>query len=124
MGERTFFSQRQLQTLYTRSDQILLRLEGRGLLIGMDDTYSLFSASFGEWIRHEITNTIHDHQSYQDWLASNKSAMELLSTRAKKDVTILPKISSRYRELIINWVSDPRNLITVAELLKGVLGIH
>jgi AAA+ ATPase superfamily predicted ATPase len=125
LGERTFFSQKQLQALYARSDQLLTRLEGRGLLTHIDDRYSLFGASFGAWIRHEITNTTPDHQSYEEWLVSNKSAMQVLSTMAKKDVDeILPKISSRYRDMIINWVSDPRNLITVAELLKGVLGIH
>ena len=125
LGERTFFSQKQLQALYARSDQLLTQLEGRGLLTRMDDMYSLFGASFSAWIRQEITNTVHDHQNYDEWLVSNKSAMQLLSTKAKKDVDeILPKISSRYRDMIINWVSDPRNLITVAELLKGVLGIH
>jgi hypothetical protein len=125
VGEHAFFSQRKLQTLFARSDQLLAQLERRGLLTCTADMYSLFCASFGEWIRHEITNTMYDHQSYDDWLASNKSAMQLLSTKVKKDFDeILPKINSRYRELFINWVSDPRNLLTVAELFKGVLGIH
>jgi hypothetical protein len=125
VGEHAFFSQRKLQTLFARSNQLLDQLERRGLLTCTSDMYSLFSASFSEWIRHEITNTMYDHQSYDEWLASNKSGMQLLSTKAKKDFDeILPKINSKYRELIINWVSDPRNLLTVAELFKGVLGIH
>jgi hypothetical protein len=122
IGGRTF-SLEHLQELYSRSDQTLEHLEKRGLMRSEGDTYSLFNSSFGEWICSEITDTLHDQQSYEDWLNSNKSAMERLSTRAKNDLgDILPKISSKYRELIITWVSDPRNLITVAGLLKSVFG--
>jgi hypothetical protein len=34
---------------------------------------------------------------------------------------ILPKISSKYRSLIVGWVGDPKNLLTAAPLLRGVL---
>jgi hypothetical protein len=122
VGGRTF-NLGQLQELYARSDQTLGHLEKRGLLVGGADMFSLFSVSFGEWICSEITDTMHDQQSYEDWLKSNKGMMEGLSTIAKKDLgEILPKISCKYRELIITWVSDPRNLITVAGLIKTVLG--
>jgi len=123
--EHISFSQNQLHAFYTRSNQLLTNLEGRGLLTYKDDTYSLFSTIFGKWIRQEITNTMHDHQSYDDWLISNKSIMQRIPSAAKKDIVeILPKISSKYRELIIAWMSDSRNLITVAQLLKGPLGMH
>ena len=123
VGKYTF-SLKELQDLYTHSPQTLLHLEKRGLLTSMSDKYALFSASFGEWICREITDTIHDQQKYEDWLASSKSVMERLSGRGKNELSeILPKISSKYRELIITWVSDPRNLITAAGLLKAVLGL-
>jgi len=117
------FSLRQLQELYARSDQTLEYLEKRGLVVSEADTYSLFNGPFGEWICSEITDTLHDQQSYENWLKSNKSTMERLSIKAKNDLDeILPKISGKYRELIITWVSDPRNLLTVAGLLKAALG--
>lgn len=123
VGKYTF-SLKELQDLYTHSPQTLLHLEKRGLLTSMSDKYALFSVSFGEWICKEITDTIHDQQKYEDWLASSKSVMERLSGRGKNELSeILPKISSKYRELIITWVSDPRNLITAAGLLKAVLGL-
>ncbi len=119
------FNMRQLQALYTRSDQTLGRLEKRGLVLSRSDVYSLSSLVFGEWICNEITDTMRDQQRYEDWLRSNTSAIERLPTRARKEIgDILPRISSRYRELIITWVSDPRNLIAVAELLKSTLGFH
>ena len=84
----------------------------------------MFSELFGEWICNEITDTMHDQQSYEDWLKSNRSILGRLSTKAKTDLgEILPKISDKYRELIITWVSDPKNLIVVAGLLKAALGI-
>ena len=122
IGDRTF-NVRQLQELYARSDQTLGHLEKRGLVIAEAGTYSLFNILFSEWIYSEITNTMQDQQSYEDWLKSNKSTMERLSTTAKDNLAeILPKIGDRYRELIITWVSDPRNLILAAGLLKAALG--
>jgi len=123
IGERAF-SIKQLQDLYTRSPQTLSHLEKRGLLVVGANTYALFDTSFSEWICNEITDTMHDQQSYDDWLRSNKSAMERLSSKAKNDLgEVLPKISDKYRDLIITWVSDPKNLLAVAALLKSVFGL-
>jgi hypothetical protein len=64
-----------------------------------------------------------DQRDYREWLNSNRSVMDRLSGKARSEIDeILPKISAGYRELIIGWVSDPRNLLTVANLLKGALG--
>jgi hypothetical protein len=118
------FSLRQLQDLYTRSDQTLSRLEKRSLLMSQADAFTLFNSSFGDWIVGEITDTVSDQQSYEAWLKSNQGTMERLSTKAKSEIgELLPKISSKYRELIIAWVSDPKNLITVAGLLRSSLGL-
>lgn len=122
IGGRTF-NLGQLQDLYTHSEQTLTHLEKRGLVISEGDSYALFNASFGEWICREITDTMHDEQSYEDWLNSNKSMMERFSAKARNELgDILPRISDKYRELIISWVSDPKNLIMVAGLLKTALG--
>jgi hypothetical protein len=123
VGGRTF-SQGQLQDLYARSSQTLSHLEKRGLLIAAGDAFALFNTSLGEWIVHEITDTLHDQQSYEDWLNSNQATMERLSARVKSEVgEILPKINGKYRELIISWASDPKNVLTVATLLKNILGL-
>src|SRR6266487_3661518 len=122
------FSTKQLQNLYSRSDQVLVRLEKRSLLSSKDDTYSLFNTSFGEWICNEITDTMQDKQSYDEWLGSNKGVMERLSGTIRKNMDeILPQVSGKYRELIITWISDPKNLSTVAStaafLFKAALGM-
>jgi hypothetical protein len=50
--------------------------------------------------------------------------MEQLSSRTRSELSsILPKVNDNYRELIISWASDPRNLVVVADLLRGTLGI-
>jgi hypothetical protein len=117
------FSVGKLQELYARSEQTLRHLEKRGLVKSEADTYTLFNSLFGEWIYNEITDTMRDQQSYEDWLASNKSVMERLSDKGKNELgEILPKISANYREIIVNWVSDPKNLFFVAGLLKATLG--
>jgi eukaryotic-like serine/threonine-protein kinase len=124
IGAHTF-SLKQLQDLYTRSEQILGHLRKRGLLVSQGETYAIFNTVFSDWICREITNTLNDSQSYKDWLKSNKSAMRHFSGRTKRDLsTILPRIGSTYRELIINWASDPKNLVMVATLLKTALSAH
>lgn len=117
------FNLKQLQDLYARSEQTLSHLEKRGLVVNEMDTYMLLNSSFAEWIFGEITDTMHDNQSYEDWLKSNKSTMERLSSKVINELSeILPKISSNYRELIISWVSDPKNLFMTIGLLKAALG--
>jgi hypothetical protein len=116
----------QLKELYARSDQTLAHLEKRGLVNSrMDDhNFSLFNSSFGEWIVGELTDTLHDPLNYEDWLKSNQTTMERLSTKTKTEIgEILPKVKGNYRDLIITWASDPKNILTVATLLRSALRI-
>jgi len=111
-----------LREYYTRSEQTLSRLEKRGLIMDREDGFGLFNAAFGDWITEEITDVAHDPQGYEDWLRANRSAFDKLSNTAKSEMgQILPKISGQYRDLILGWVGDPKNLITAAALLRGVL---
>ena len=121
------FSLDQLRTLYGRSDQMLTHLDRRGLLVSEDEDYALASGVFGAWIVDEITNSLEPDQEYAAWLESNRNLMERLPSQIKGQITseigtVLPQVSAKYRELIIDWASDPRNLIAVAGLLRGVLG--
>ena len=116
------FSIGQLQEYYARSDQTLSHLEKRSLISAQPEGYALFNSLWGDWIMTEITDVPRDAQSYDDWLKSNQSTLDKLSSKAKSEMgEILPKISSKYRELIVGWVSDPKNWIVVVSLFKGVL---
>jgi hypothetical protein len=111
-----------LHEYYVRSDQTLSRLEKRGLITEQPEGYKLFSAAFGDWITEEITDVAHDAQTYEEWLRANHSTVDKLSSAARHEMgQILPKISSKYRSLIVGWVGDPKNLLTAAPLLRGVL---
>lgn len=95
-------------------------LEKRALLLPVQDRFALFCEPFGDWIVREITNTMNDQQTYEDWLRSNQDAMERLSRDARSQIgEILPKISSKYRDLVIDWFSDPKNLVAVTALVKS-----
>jgi eukaryotic-like serine/threonine-protein kinase len=122
-SETRTFSLRQLRNLYGRAEQTLARLERRGLLAASADMYCLSSEFFGEWICAEITDTMHDRQSYEEWLASSGGSLERLSANVKKDLgDILPRIGSAYRDLFIAWVSHPANLLAVGGLVRGAMG--
>ena len=112
-----------LHEYYARSDQTLSRLEKRGLIAEQEDGFKLFNAAFGDWIAEEITNVTHDPRGYDDWLRANRSTFDKLSSAARNEMgQILPKISDKYRDLIVNWVGDPKNLLTAAALLRGLIG--
>ena len=111
-----------LHEYYARSDQTLSRLEKRGLIMEQEDGFTLFDAAFGDWITDEITDVAHDPQGYDDWLRTNRAVFDKMSNAARNEMgQILPKISGKYRDLIVGWVGDPKNLITAAALLRGVL---
>ena len=111
-----------LREYYTRSEQTLSRLDKRGLIVEQEDGFNLFAAAFGDWITDEITDVANDPQGYDEWLRANRSVFDKLSNSAKSEMgQILPKISGRYRDLILGWVGDPKNLVTAAALLRGML---
>jgi hypothetical protein len=111
-----------LHEYYARSDQTMSRLEKRGLIVEHDDGFKLFNAAFGDWITEEITDVAHDPRGYDDWLRANRSTYDKLPSAARHEIgQILPKISDKYRDLIVSWVGDPKNLLTAAALLRGVL---
>jgi hypothetical protein len=119
-GQR--FDLADLHEYYARSDQTMSRLEKRGLIVEHEDGFKLFNAAFGDWITEEITDVAHDPRGYDDWLHANRPTFDKLSNTARHEIgQILPKISDKYRDLIVNWVSDPKNLLTAAALLRGVL---
>ncbi len=112
----------ELHDYYARSDQTLSRLEKRGLIQEQPTGYRLFSITFSDWIAEEITDVAHDPITYDEWLRANRLAIDKLSTAARNEMSvILPRINSRYRDLILGWVSDPRNLLMAAALLRGEL---
>ena len=103
-------------------DQTLSRLEKRGLISERSDGYKLFNAAFGDWITEEITNVAGDTQPYDEWMRANRAVFDKLSNSAKSEIgQILPRISSRYRSLIVGWVGDPKNMLTAATLLRGAV---
>jgi hypothetical protein len=118
------FSTSELQDLYTRSDQVLNRLERRGLVASVAESFRLFSPSFGEWIVLEITDTLEDKQEYVEWLTGHTGTIDRLSDGARSQVGhILPRIGSKYRDLIVDWISEPSTVMAAAGLLRNVLGV-
>jgi hypothetical protein len=121
-AEQRSFSLERLRSLYDRSEQTLTALEKRGLLKLAGEQFALFCRPFGDWIVGEITNTMNDQQPYEEWLKSNQGALERLGGEARGQIgEILPKIGAKYRDLVIEWVSDPKNLATVTGLVKSAL---
>jgi hypothetical protein len=111
-----------LREYYARSDLTMSRLDKRGLIVEQEDGFKLFNAAFGDWITEEITDVAHDPQGYDDWQRVNRPVLDKLSSTARNEMgQILPKISGKYRDLILGWVGDPKNLTTAAALLRGVL---
>ena len=53
-ADRAVFGMSQLQDYYARSDQMLSRLEKRGLVVSHPDGYALLNSAMGEWIVNEI----------------------------------------------------------------------
>lgn len=123
-GPSREFPFKDLQGVFHRAEPCVEQLAKRGLLISGGSGYRLFSSVLGPWILRQIMADLTEEQSYRDWLAGNKGAVERVTGRQGgplKDV--LPKIGSRYRQLIITWASDPQTFAAMASLLKTVLAV-
>jgi hypothetical protein len=114
----------ELTKLYTRSEVTLIGLDKRGLLLSQDDQYRLFSTLFSRWVIREMTDTAGDEQTFEEWLSSSKPALDRFSSKARNEVTeVLSKIGSQYRDLVINWLADPRNIAAAVGLLRVALNV-
>ena len=117
------FSLQDLQGLFARGEPTVRRLVKRGLLMSRDDRYRLFSSMLGPWILSQITAELNEEQSYHEWLAENQRPLERISGKQGGRLKeILPKIRASYRQLIINWASDPQTVAATVNLLNTVLG--
>ena len=116
------FSLEELQKVFSRGGSCVERLEKRGLLMPCDARYRLFSSVLGPWILNQIAAELSEEQSYHEWLAENSRAVERITGKHDRLLReILPKIGTRYRQLIITWASDPQSVAAMADLLKNVL---
>lgn len=111
-----------LTKIHSGSELTLVALYNRGLLHKYANTYSLFSTAFSEWIVNEIIDFTRDKRSFEEWLRASERSLSRLGRKARKDVeAILPQVKAKYRELVIGWLSDPRNFVGAVELLKSAL---
>ena len=118
------FSLGELQRVFSRGEPCVERLEKRGLLMPCDARYRLFSSVLGPWILNQIAAELSEERSYHEWLADNSRAMERITGKQGGLLReILPKIGTRYRQLIITWASDPQSVAAMADLLKTVLAL-
>ena len=117
-----WFSLRDLQEVFSRSESCVERLEKRGLVMSRDSRYHLFSSVLGPWIIHQIAAELIDEKTYHQWLAENSGSVErIVGKQGGQLREILPKVGGRYRQLIITWASDPQTLPAMASLLKSAL---
>jgi len=98
------------------------RLSKRGLMMARGDRYCLLSSVFGPWILRQIAAELSEEKSYQEWLAHNGLAERFTGKHAAlRD--ILPKVGTRYRQLIITWASDPQTFSAMVGLLRDILSL-
>jgi AAA+ ATPase superfamily predicted ATPase len=117
------FSLGRLEQLYHRSDLTLSRLRKRALVTVGEQGYTLFSSVFGSWIVAELTDVMADAQSYEEWLGANQSVLQRFSRSTRDELReILPQIKTGYRQLIVEWLSNPQTWIDAATLLRGAFG--
>jgi DNA-binding NarL/FixJ family response regulator len=118
------FETERVRSLYRGSEQALTRLHDRGLVTSDRGQFALQSTTFSDWIRSELAAD-RDEESYDDWVASNKPVLERLSSQARREMSrVLPRVSGNYRELVVQWASDPRNLMALLNLLKTTVGLQ
>jgi hypothetical protein len=123
-GPARGFTVKDLRGVFSRGEYWAERLERRGLLLSCGSHYRLFSSVLGPWILGQIAAELSEEKTYREWLAQHRGSVEQIAGRQGGPLRdILPKIGTRYRQLIITWASDPQTLAAMAGLLKTVLSL-
>jgi Novel STAND NTPase 2 len=118
------FSLGDLQRVFSRGEPWAERLTKRGLLMRAGARYRLFSSIVGPWVLSQLTAELSEEQSYHEWLAQHQTDVDRVTGKHGSPLReVLPKIGTRYRELIITWASDPQSVAAMAGLLKSVLSL-
>ena len=118
------FLLRELQQVFSRSEQWVERLVKRGLLMSDNGRYRLFSSIAGPWILSQLTSELGEEQSYREWLTKHQAAVDRVTGKHGGQLReMLPKIGVRYRDLVITWASDPQSVVAMLSLLKNVLSL-
>jgi transcriptional regulator with XRE-family HTH domain len=117
-------SLKDLNGAFSRAEPSVERLKRRGLLMSRDGRYRLFSSVLGPWVLSQFTAELSEEQSYHEWLAENGRAVDqIIGKQGELLREILPKISARYRQLIIAWASDTQSVAALPNLLTNVLSL-
>lgn len=118
------FSLADLQRIFSRGEPWMERLQKRGLLMNSSGRYRLFSSVAGPWILSQLAAELTEEQSYHEWLAQHQAAVDRVSGKHGGPLReVLPKIGTRYRDLILTWASDPQAVVAMAGLLKSILSL-
>jgi len=115
------FSLTELRGVFSRGEPCAEHLVKRGLLMRGGDRYCLFSSVLGPWILRQISAELDEELSYHEWLEQNSGSVDRITGKHSGLKEILPKIGTRYRQLIITWASDPQTFAAMVGLLKNLL---
>lgn len=113
-----------LRQYFDDAKGIMKKLQRRGL-VTLEDEYQLFSPIFADWIMGEIKASLTEPQEYKAWLQEyeSQSSLSKFSSRMLEEVKteVLPKVAASYRQLVIDWLSDPKTIANVVMLLRSSL---
>lgn len=105
----------ELQRLYVRAGAPVASLEERGLVIKLNDGYTLFSPLFAKWITAELTDiTTQGEWSLEDWWESHKSDLPGMTPGVAGELIV--GINPQYWEMIAQWLFN-------SESWEGIVGL-
>ena len=112
-----------LQKYYHSASRSLFNLHKRGLLIETNGTYRLFSSILKEYIREELISHLgRTDATYEEWLnaSGNQRKLSRLKGETSRELkeNVLPQVRDAYRNLIVNWLTNPETLSASLSLLR------
>jgi hypothetical protein len=112
------WSSSMLERWYSNPGPILNGLARRGLVSRTDDQYALFSTALARWVVRELTSIATEGTDAEEMERLEERLLGALPGDVKgRIVQWTRKINTKYRPLLLKWMSDPRTAEPTYELL-------
>ena len=118
--QATTWSIPQLEEWYRRASNVAPSLTRRGLIRKVQDGYRLFSSTFVDVVLEEITDVAPVPMDAEEWQQKAGPLLGTLPDLLRRRVEQwLVSTNTRYLELFLRWLSDPRTAEAALEVINS-----
>ncbi|MBN1994234.1 MAG: AAA-like domain-containing protein [Anaerolineae bacterium] len=111
----------ELETFYTRAEQVMPDLERRALVIKnpLNSAYHLFSTELRNWITDEIFGDAKDLRAWRDWQKADSLILSLSTSMQDILAKTVSVLNPAYQDILGSWLLEPSSSGAAMKLVQS-----